>query len=108
MRPAILRDAVRARPSGEAEEEVNGGTRMTRLLRWLEWPIRSSLWIALLAGLLMMLHVSADVTGRYLFIARSTAPPRSWPPITWCMVAYLPWAYLARNDNHIVSTSSRG
>jgi len=35
-----------------------------RLLRWLEIPINLLLWIALIAGFLMMIHVGVDVTGR--------------------------------------------
>jgi len=40
---------------------------MTRLLAWLQKPIDLLLWIALAAGLLMMLHVTIDVAGRTLF-----------------------------------------
>jgi TRAP-type C4-dicarboxylate transport system permease small subunit len=38
-----------------------------RLMRWLEIPINLLLWIALIAGFLMMMHVAADVTGRTAF-----------------------------------------
>ena len=34
---------------------------------------------------------------------RSKAPPRSSPATTWWSIAYLPWAFVARNDNHIVA-----
>ncbi len=74
-----------------------------RLLHWLEWPINLLLWISLLAGVLMMLHVTADATGRTLFnhpLAGTTEIVSAWYMVAIC---YLPWAYVARNDNHIVA-----
>jgi len=72
-----------------------------RLLRWLDWPIQIFLWIALLAGFLMMLHVSADVTGRYFFNRPLDGTTEIVAAYYMVLVAYLPWAYLARNDTHI-------
>ncbi len=72
-----------------------------RLLKWLEWPIQFFLWIALIAGFLMMLHVSADVTGRYFFGKPVEGTTEFVAAYYMVIVAYLPWAYLARNDNHI-------
>jgi TRAP-type C4-dicarboxylate transport system permease small subunit len=72
-----------------------------RLLRWLEWPIQIFLWIALLAGFLMMLHVSADVTGRFFFSRPLDGTTEIVANYYMVIVAYLPWAYIARNDNHI-------
>ena len=72
-----------------------------RLLRWLEWPIQIFLWIALVAGFLMMLHVSADVTGRYFFNRPLDGTTEIVAAYYMVIIAYLPWAYLARNDNHI-------
>ena len=40
---------------------------MQRLLDWLEKPINLLLWVGLVAGLLMMLHVTVDVAGRTIF-----------------------------------------
>jgi TRAP-type C4-dicarboxylate transport system permease small subunit len=74
-----------------------------RLLRWLEIPINLLLWIALLAGFLMMVHVSADVTGRTAFnrpLQGTTEIIAGWYMVA---VAYLPWAWLTRHDNHIVA-----
>lgn len=74
-----------------------------RLMRWLEIPINLLLWIALVAGFLMMMHVSIDVTGRY-FLNRplhgTTEVVRFWYMVTLC---YLPWAWLTRHDNQIVA-----
>jgi TRAP-type C4-dicarboxylate transport system permease small subunit len=74
---------------------------MDRLLKWLEWPIQFFLWIALIAGFLMMLHVSADVTGRYFFGKPLEGTTEIVSAYYMVIVAYLPWAYLARNDTHI-------
>jgi TRAP-type C4-dicarboxylate transport system permease small subunit len=72
-----------------------------RLLKWLDWPIHIFLWIALFAGFLMMLHVSADVTGRYFFGKPLDGTTEIVAAYYMVIVAYLPWAYLARNDTHI-------
>jgi TRAP-type C4-dicarboxylate transport system permease small subunit len=74
-----------------------------RLMRWLEVPIHLLLWIALIAGFLMMLHVGIDVTGRTFFnrpLQGTTEIVSGWYMVAIC---YLPWAWLTRNDNHIVA-----
>ncbi len=59
------------------------------------------MWVALLAGFLMMTHVSLDVAGRALW-----TPVVGTPEIVsgyyMIAVAYLPWALIARNDDHIM------
>jgi TRAP-type C4-dicarboxylate transport system permease small subunit len=73
-----------------------------RLLKWLEIPIHLLLWAGLVAGFLMMIHVTADVTGRTVFshpIAGTTEIVSGWYMVA---VAYLPWVWLARSDGHIV------
>lgn len=74
-----------------------------RLLRWLEIPINLLLWIALIAGILMMMHVAADVTGRTAFnrpLHGTTEIVSGWYMVAIC---YLPWAWLTRHDNQIVA-----
>lgn len=74
-----------------------------RLLRWLEIPINLMLWLGLLAGFCMMMHVSVDVTGRSFFnrpFMGTTEIVSGWYMVAVC---YLPWAWLTRNDNHIVA-----
>jgi TRAP-type C4-dicarboxylate transport system permease small subunit len=74
-----------------------------RLMRWLEIPINLLLWVALIAGFLMMMHVGADVTGRTAFnrpLHGTTEIVSGWYMVAIC---YLPWAWLARNDNHLVA-----
>jgi TRAP-type C4-dicarboxylate transport system permease small subunit len=74
-----------------------------RLLRWLEIPINLLLWIALIAGFMMMVHVGADVTGRTAFnrpLHGTTEIVSGWYMVAIC---YLPWAWLTRHDNHIIA-----
>lgn len=74
---------------------------MERAMRWLEIPMTVVMWVAILAGFLMMAHVSADVVGRTFF----NRPFEGTSEIVtyWYMVtaAYLPWMWLARTDGHI-------
>ena len=76
---------------------------MNRLLRWLDKPIDLLLWLSLAAGLLMMLHVSADVAGRYLFNRPIESTTEVVAAYYMVLAAYLPWAWLARHDRHIVA-----
>ena len=74
-----------------------------RLMRWLEMPINLLLWVALLAGFLMMMHVSIDVGARAVLnspLFGTTEIVSGWYMVAIC---YLPWAWLTRNDNHIVA-----
>jgi TRAP-type C4-dicarboxylate transport system permease small subunit len=74
---------------------------MDRLLKWLEIPIHALMWIGLLGGALMMFHISVDVTGRTVFnhpLAGTTEIVSAYYMVA---AAYLPWAYLARNNGHI-------
>lgn len=76
---------------------------MNRLLAWLDIPIRLCLWAAIAAGMLMMLHVTADVAMRTLFNSPIEGTTEVVAAYYMVMVAYLPWAYVAANDNHIVA-----
>ena len=74
---------------------------MDRCLKWLEIPIHALLWIALAAGLLMMLHIGADVTGRTVFNHPLSGTTEIVSAYYMVAAAYLPWAWIARNNNHI-------
>ena len=76
---------------------------MSRLLALLDVPIRVSLWAAIAAGVLMMLHVTADVTVRTVFNAPIEGTTEIVAAYYMVAIAYLPWAFVARNDNHIVA-----
>ena len=76
---------------------------MERLLHWLKWPIEALFWLGLLAGFLMMLHVTADVTGRTLFNRPLEGTTEIVAVYYMVMVAYLPWAWISARDNHIVA-----
>jgi len=100
---AFSNDGPRANTRGRSVETPipPGILRMDRLLKWLEWPIQLFLWIALIAGFLMMLHVSADVGGRYFLGKPIEGTTEVVSAYYMVIVAYLPWAYLAKNDTHI-------
>ena len=76
---------------------------MNRLLAWLDKPINLLLWASLAAGVLMMLHVTADVTMRTVFNAPIEGTTEVVAGYYMVAIAYLPWAFVARNDNHIVA-----
>ncbi len=72
------------------------------LLKRIEVPIRLMLWLALVAGFLMMLHVSIDVAGRTLFhrpIAGTTEIVSAYYMVA---AAFLPWAWIERSNGHIM------
>src|SRR5262245_17386520 len=76
---------------------------MDRLLRWLQKPIDLLLWLGLAAGFLMMVHVTIDVMCRWLLnrpIEGTTEIVASYYMVA---VAYLPWAWIASHDRHIVA-----
>ena len=68
------------------------GNPNDRLLRWLERPIDLLSGSRLVAGFLMMLHVSVDVTGRYLFNRPIDGTTEIVAAYYMVLVAYLPWA----------------
>ena len=76
---------------------------MTRLLDWLERPITWMFWASLAAGALMMLHVTVDVTGRYLFNRPLDGSTEIVAVYYMVVIAYAPWAWIAARDNHIVA-----
>jgi TRAP-type C4-dicarboxylate transport system permease small subunit len=76
---------------------------MQRLLRWIAIPIHLFLWLGLLAGVLMMLHVTADVTGRFAFSRPIEGTTETVAAYYMVAIAYLPWAWIARHDRHIVA-----
>jgi len=74
---------------------------MQRLLKWLEIPIHIFLWIGLAGGILMMLHVTVDVTGRTVFNHPFEGTTEIVSAYYMVAVAYFAWAWVARNDSHI-------
>ena len=73
-----------------------------RLLKRIEAPIRLMLWLALVAGFLMMLHVTIDVTGRTVFNRPFAGTTEIVSAYYMVAAAYLPWAWIARSDGHIM------
>jgi TRAP-type C4-dicarboxylate transport system permease small subunit len=76
---------------------------MDRLLRLLQKPIDGFLWLGLIAGFLMMAHVTIDVAGRYLFNSPLAGTTEFVAAYYMVIVAYAPWAWLSSRDNHIVA-----
>jgi TRAP-type C4-dicarboxylate transport system permease small subunit len=74
---------------------------MERLLKWLEIPIHLSVWLGLSAAFLMMAHVTADVAGRTVLNRPIDGTTEIVAVYYMVAVAYLPWAWVARNDGHI-------
>ena len=81
---------------------------MNTLLKWLEIPIHLLMWIGVLAGFLMMVHVTADISGRLVYKG-ILGTPEIVSGYYMIAVAYFPWALIARNDDHItVELFTRG
>ena len=76
---------------------------MDRLLKLLQKPIDLFLWLGLLAGFLMMAHVTVDVIGRYVFNRPLEGTTEIVAAYYMVVVAYAPWAWLASQDRHIVA-----
>jgi TRAP-type C4-dicarboxylate transport system permease small subunit len=76
---------------------------MDRLLRWLQKPIDLLLWLGLAAGFLMMVHVTIDVTSRYLLNRPLEGTTEIVAAYYMVVVAYAPWAWIASRDGHIVA-----
>ena len=74
-----------------------------RLLGLLQKPIDAMLWVSLAAGVMMMLHVTVDVSGRYLFNKPLEGSTEIVAAYYMVVIAYAPWAWIASRDNHIVA-----
>ena len=59
------------------------------------------LWLAFLAGFLMMVHVSVDVIARSVFNRPIEGTSEIVTYYYMVMVAFLPWMWLAKTDGHI-------
>ena len=76
-------------------------TRLLALARQAHQPVL--LGRAIAAGVLMMLHVTVDVTGRYLFNRPLEGTTEIVAAYYMVVIAYAPWAWIAARDNHIVA-----
>jgi TRAP-type C4-dicarboxylate transport system permease small subunit len=76
---------------------------MRRVMQRVEQLTDVFLWLSIVAGIVMMLHVVVDFTGRFYFnrpLAGTTEIVGGWYMVA---IAFLPWAWIARNDQHIVA-----
>lgn len=69
---------------------------------WLDGPINFLMWLACFIGLVMMLHVTADVTGRVLFRHPFDGTTEIVSGYYMIGITFLPFAYVARYDGHII------
>jgi TRAP-type C4-dicarboxylate transport system permease small subunit len=74
---------------------------MSRALRLIDAPASLLVWLALLAGSLMMLHVTLDVVARSLFNTPIAGTNEVVSAYYMVAAAFLPWAWIARSDGHI-------
>lgn len=75
---------------------------MERLSSWLELPINLLMWLACFFGVLMMLHVSADVVGRVLFDHPFDGTIEIVSGYYMVAIAFLPLAYVTRHEGQII------
>ncbi|OGA30316.1 MAG: hypothetical protein A3F77_16000 [Betaproteobacteria bacterium RIFCSPLOWO2_12_FULL_67_28] len=71
------------------------------MLSWLDVPSRVLLWISLVAGFLMMVHVTVDVAARAFFNRPLSGTNEVVSACYMVAAAFLPWARIARSDGHI-------
>ncbi len=76
---------------------------MRRVMRRLEQLADFFLWLSVAAGIAMMLHVVADFTGLFYFIRPFSLTSEIFCGWYMVAVAFLPWAWIARHDQHIVA-----
>lgn len=74
---------------------------MDSLKKWLEYPINALLWIAILAGVAMMMHVSVDVGARFFLNITFGGTNEIVSAFYMVAIAYLPWIWISRNEGHI-------
>jgi TRAP-type C4-dicarboxylate transport system permease small subunit len=74
---------------------------VNRLLRLLDAPANLLVWLAVLAGTMMMLHVTLDVVARALFNYSIAGTNEVVSAYYMVAAAFLPWAWIARSDGHI-------
>ncbi|MGE3644795.1 MAG: TRAP transporter small permease [Beijerinckiaceae bacterium] len=74
---------------------------MNSLKKWLEFPINALLWIAIFAGIAMMIHVSVDVGARFFLNITFGGTNEIVSAFYMVAIAYLPWIWICRNEGHI-------
>jgi len=78
---------------------MNGG--IERLLKKFDAPIDLMLWLSVVAGFLMMMHVTIDVFGRTVLNRPFSGTTEIVSAYYMIAASYLPWAWIARGNSHI-------
>lgn len=74
---------------------------MEAFKKWLEYPINGLLWVAIAAGIAMMVHVSVDVSARFFLNITFGGTNEIVSAFYMVAIAYLPWIWISRNEGHI-------
>ena len=75
---------------------------MDRIDKWLDRPIDVTIWVSCFICFAMMAHVSADVIARVVFNSPLGATTEIVAGYYMVVVAFLPLAWIARDDAHII------
>ncbi len=75
---------------------------MGRIDRWIDRAVGATVWISCIVGFAMMAHVTADVIARVVFDSPLGATTEIVSGYYMVVVAFLPLAWIARDDAHIV------
>ena len=82
---------------------------MDKIARAIDLSMNFLMWLACFVGLLMMLHITADVTGRVLFNHPLEGTIEIVSGYYMVAVSFLPLAYISRHEGHIfVELFTRG
>ena len=82
---------------------------MDKIARAIDLSMNFLMWLACFFGLLMMVHITADVTGRVLFNHPLEGTIEIVPGYYMVAVSFLPLAYISRHEGHIfVELFTRG
>lgn len=76
---------------------------MIRFRLALDWISAVLMWLSLAAAVLMMIHVSLDVAARSFFNSPLNGTTEIVAAYYMIAIAFLPWAWLTRNDQHIAA-----
>lgn len=72
------------------------------LKRALDFAVMAAAWVAVVATILMMLHVTADVIGRSVFNSPITGTLEIVSAYNMAALSFLPLALIARERGHII------
>lgn len=75
---------------------------MDRLAKIIDAPVNFMMWLSCFVGLLMMLHITADVFGRVVFNHPLEGTIEIVSGYYMVAVSFLPLAYISRTEGQII------